>query len=41
MPQPLRKVRQRIPKAEIRPPRVLLHLPFLGVAALLVVLPWP
>lgn len=37
MPQPLRKVRQRIPKAEIRPPRVLLHLPFLGVAALLVV----
>ena len=36
-PQPLRKVRQRIPKAEIRPPRVLLHLPFLGVAALLVV----
>lgn len=37
MPQPLRKVRQRVPKAEIRPPRVLLHLPFLGVAALLVV----
>lgn len=37
MPQPLRRVRQRIPKADIRPPRVLLHLPFLGVAALLVV----
>lgn len=37
MPQPLRRVRQRIPKAEIRPPKVLLHLPFLGVAALLVV----
>ena len=37
MPQPLRKVRQRIPKTAIRPPRVLLHLPFLGVAALLVV----
>lgn len=37
MPQPLRRVRQRIPKASVRPPRVLLHLPFLGVAALLVV----
>lgn len=37
MPQPLRKVRQRIPRNEGRPPRVLLHLPFLGVAALLVV----
>lgn len=37
MPQPLRRVRQRIPKDAIRPPRVLLHLPFLGVAALLVV----
>lgn len=37
MPQPLRKVRQRIPRNEGRTPRVLLHLPFLGVAALLVV----
>lgn len=37
MPQPLRKVRQRIAKADMRPPRVLLHLPFLGVAALLLV----
>lgn len=37
MPQPLRKVRQRIPRTAVRPPRVLLHLPFLGVAALLVV----
>lgn len=37
MPQPLRKVRQRVPRSEGRSPRVILHLPFLGVAALLVV----
>lgn len=37
MPQPLRKVRQRVPKSDERPPRVLLHLPFMGAAALLVV----
>lgn len=37
MPQPLRKVRQRVPRTEGRSPRVILHLPFPGVAALLVV----